>query len=163
MTDAMVWFDKGNERFVLRVAGIAIHRNQVLLFSVVGWDWWALPGGRVEMLEKSEDTLKREMREELETEVEVGRLVWIVENFFKDGGRSYHEVGLHYSIILPDNASILSSSEYHCTDGPVKLRFRWFPLSELENVQIRPLFLKTALARIPEHTEHIVWYDESTK
>jgi ADP-ribose pyrophosphatase YjhB (NUDIX family) len=79
----MVSFEKGNTRFHLCTRGIAFDQARVLLFNVIGWDWWALPGGRVEMLEHSDEALKREMREELSTDVKVGRLVWVVENFFK--------------------------------------------------------------------------------
>ena len=81
MPDNMVYFEKNNARFLLCVRGIAINRERVLLFNVIGWDWWALPGGRVEMLEHSDEALKREMREEIATDVKVGRLVWVVENF----------------------------------------------------------------------------------
>jgi ADP-ribose pyrophosphatase YjhB (NUDIX family) len=53
MTDNMVQFDAGNTRFAMCARGIAIHEKRVLLFNVVGWHWWALPGGRVDMLEIS--------------------------------------------------------------------------------------------------------------
>ncbi|MDO9333413.1 MAG: NUDIX domain-containing protein, partial [Dehalococcoidales bacterium] len=65
MADSMIMFDKGDARFVLCVRGISIYRDHLLLFTAegVGMDCWALPGGRVDMLEKSEDTLIREMQE----------------------------------------------------------------------------------------------------
>lgn len=159
MTGNMVQFDTGNDRFLLCARGIAIYKERVLLFNVVGWDWWALPGGRVEIKEKSEDALRREIQEEINTNVNVGRLVWIVENFFEENKRSYHEVGMYYLMELPHDAAILNSVEYSSKDGPVTLRFRWFPLSELENINLRPIFLRKALQKIPAQTEHIVWHD----
>jgi ADP-ribose pyrophosphatase YjhB (NUDIX family) len=160
VTDNMVWFEKSNARFLLCTRGIVINRERVLLFNVVGWDWWALPGGRVEMLEQSENALKREMREEIATDVTVRRLVWIVENFFKPQDTSYHEIGMYYLMDLPDDAPVFKSAEYICQDGLVTVRFRWFPLADIEQLEIRPAFLKTGLSNIPQHTEHVIWNDK---
>ena len=157
MPDDMVWFDKGDVRFMLCTRGVIIHRERVLLFNVVGWDWWGLPGGRVEMQETTEQALVREMQEEISADVRVGRLLWVVENFFNNGERDFHEVGMYYAVTVPEGSPILEEEEHRCQDGPVMLRFRWFPLSELAAITLHPLFLKDGLTRIPEHTEHIVW------
>ena len=42
-------------------------------------DWWEFPGGKIEPEESQEDALKREIREELATEIEVGTLLSTVE------------------------------------------------------------------------------------
>jgi len=159
MTDNMVWFDKADARFMLVTRGIIIHKDRVLLFNVIGWDWWALPGGRIEILEMSQEALQREIQEELGTDARIGRLVWVVENYFNNADRKYHEVGLYYRVTLSRNANIMTSEEHTCADGPVRLRFRWFPVSGLENINLRPAFLKTTLLKLPTHTGHIVWYD----
>lgn len=41
--------------------------------------WWEFPGGKTEAGESLEDALKREIREELGTEIEVGELLDTVE------------------------------------------------------------------------------------
>jgi len=160
MTDNMVQFDSGNNRFLMCTRGIALDKGRILLFNVIGWDWWALPGGRVEIQEKSEDTLVREVQEELNTVVKVGRLVWVVENFFKENERSYHEIGMYYLMDLPTDSAVITSQEYTSKDGPVTLRFRWFRLQELDKINLRPAFLRKALQNLPKHTEHVIWHDD---
>lgn len=38
-------------------------------------DWWEFPGGKMEIGESAQDALKREIREELDAEIEVGELL----------------------------------------------------------------------------------------
>jgi hypothetical protein len=62
-------------------------------------------------------------------------------------------------VTLPINARILNTKEYSSLDNQVKIIFRWFPLSELDNIDLRPTFLRKALQKMPNHTERIVWKD----
>ncbi len=73
-THQMITFTREGVRFNHRVAGIAIDDGRVLLHQFEGEDFWALPGGRAELLEPATETLRREMREELAIEVDVIRL-----------------------------------------------------------------------------------------
>jgi len=156
----MITFEEGGKRFTYRVAGIALEVDRVLLLRTEKDDFWFLPGGRVELLELSQDALIREMQEELEVKVHVERLVWVVENFFEYEGRSYHELALYFLMSFPPDSRLYEKNEAFVGDEDgLKLIFRWHPLGKLEEIPLYPTFLRKRLNSIPQITEHIVHTD----
>jgi ADP-ribose pyrophosphatase YjhB (NUDIX family) len=135
----MIRFDEGRRRFNYRTVGVAIHDGMVLLHRAGEEPFWTLPGGRAEMGETSEQTILREIREELSTDVEVLRLLWLVENFFDYDGLSYHELALYFLIRFPQNSMPMARSQFEAMDGGTRLHFRWFPLHE-ETLPTCPYF-----------------------
>jgi ADP-ribose pyrophosphatase YjhB (NUDIX family) len=157
----MITFEEGEKRFTYRVAGIALDVDRVLLLRTEKDDFWFLPGGRVELLESSRDALIREMREELEVDVHVERLVWVVENFFEHRGKSYHELALYFLMSFPPDSHLYERSEaFLGNEEGLKLIFKWHPLDELAEMRLYPAFLQERLHSIPQITEHIVHTDD---
>lgn len=150
-------------RIRLRAAAVITRPGQVLLHRAEGDLFWALPGGGVEPGESAAQALVREMHEELGVAVEPGGLACVVENFFTYGGVTYHEMGL-YLHAEPKPGSLLEQSPgpYAGAEGHRQLEFAWFDSSELPDVDLRPAFLREALAtltREPGHVLHFVHRD----
>lgn len=157
----MIRFEKGNECFNYRVVGVAIHDNAVLLHQGEGEDFWTFPGGRAEFGESAEQTLRREMREEISVEVEVVRLLWFVEGFFTYAGTRYHEIALYFLMRLPPDCKyIVQPGPFEGREGAMKLTFQWFPnqLELLSSLPLLPSFLQSSLQELPESVRHVVHY-----
>lgn len=170
----MISFDAGPWRFHLRAAAIIRDDDERVLLHRVGDDpFWALPGGRVEIGETAEAAVRREMREELGSEVRVERLEAVVENLFSYRGRPQHGVELHFALRLPEDSPLLGMPlfERFETGGglngepasTLRLEFRWFRTSELAALDLRPSFLSARLAgpHGPPLIEHIVHDDQA--
>jgi 8-oxo-dGTP pyrophosphatase MutT (NUDIX family) len=151
-----------SQRFVLRVAGVAVHQNRVLLHRADRDDFWALPGGRGEMMEPSPETLRRELGEEAGLPISVERLLWVVENFFDYSGKQWHELGLYYLMAFPPDSPVWARGEAFMgqelfPDGrQLALYFQWFPLADLEKLTVYPSFLQTALRDLPLTPKHVI-------
>jgi len=162
----LITFDEGNMRFDYRVAGVVIDDGRVLLEKVEGW---SLPGGRGELLEPAEETLKREMREELSIEIKVNRLLWVVENFFTGNDfhtgdeMSCHEMGLYFMVELPESSQLRELAELPGVEKGFRRVFKWYPINILGNITLVPSFLQKSLKKISDSTEHIVHTEVSCK
>jgi ADP-ribose pyrophosphatase YjhB (NUDIX family) len=153
----MVCFDDGADRFQMRAAGIALEDGYVLIHRAVHEDFWTLPGGRVEQGDTSIETIRREMREELLVEAEIGPLAIVVESFFNDIGQQFHEIGFYYTMRLPIGFSRLRGDVCHTILDGVRLEFRWVPadVSSLVEWKLFPEPLRPYIAS-PGPLLHIV-------
>ena len=159
----MIRFDQGNQRFNYRVVGIALHHDHVLLHRTPDEAFWTFPGGRAELGETAAQTLQREMREELAANIEVIRLLWIVESFFDYDERRYHELAFYFLMRLPDDSPYLDQSITHAgQEAEPELIFQWFlnDAATLAGLPLLPSFLQTALQDLPATTRHLVHHDK---
>jgi 8-oxo-dGTP pyrophosphatase MutT (NUDIX family) len=125
-----------------RACAIVRQAGRILLNRFGGDSFWALPGGAVELGEFSSDALVREMREELGTTVEIGRLVWIVENLFDYRGTSYTEYGFYYEAEGPPSGQF---SEDEFVGLEPDQFFRWVRNEDIAALDFRPAVLRLPL------------------
>jgi len=158
----MIKFERGDNCFQYRVVGVVVHGNSVLLHQAEGEDFWVFPGGRAEFGEPAEQTLRREIREEIGVQVEIVRLLWFVENFFTFAGKRYHEIALYFLMRLPTPCKYLvEPGPFDAEDAGTKLIFQWFPRQAevLSSLPLLPSFLQTAVQNLPESVQHVVHVD----
>ena len=87
-------------------------------------DWWEFPGGKVEPGESPEDALKREIREELATEIEVDELLTTVEYDYPKFHLTMH---CYLCTIISGDLTLLEHEDA-----------RWLALDELDCVKWLP-------------------------
>ena len=67
----------------IEVVAAIIRKDDLIFATQRGYgefkDWWEFPGGKMEVGETSEEALKREIREELSTEINVDEFLCTVE------------------------------------------------------------------------------------
>lgn len=144
-------------KFKIRSAGVALEQNHVFLYRSIDSDYWALPGGQINHGESSDQALVREVSEELGAAVEIGRLVWLIENIYPKNGKIIHELGFYYYMHFIDELNFgIRSDELTGYEKNRKLIFKWHPIQELEDLVLYPAFLKTGLRDIPTSVQHIV-------
>ena len=88
----LIWF-QGIMRTIEVVAAIIIKEGQVFATQrgYGEWQgWWEFPGGKIEAGECPKDALVREIREELDAEIEVGELLETVEWDYPDFHLTMH-------------------------------------------------------------------------
>ncbi len=159
----MLSFDQGSDRFNFRVAGLAFNDGHVLVHRATHEHFWTFPGGRAEMGEETEQTLRREMREEIQHDVEVGRLLWVVENFFRYEGQEFHELGFYYAMEIDTDFPFRPGEIVHeIVDGVNECIFKWVTASAevLAAMPLYPEFIPRRIGSLPQTTEHLVWRDQ---
>lgn len=154
-----VFWSTEHGRFLYRVAGVCVDRQHVLLQQEIGTDFWFVPGGRCQLMETAADTLRREMQEELAVAVRVGRLLWIVENFFVLGGQPCHEVDLYFQMSLPVSSDLRDHDRTFvrpAREHESRCRYQWFPVGELGRIRLYPAVLQDVLHRLPRTPRHLI-------
>ncbi len=90
---------------------------------------WTIPGGGVEWFETCVDAIKRECREEVGVEIEVDRLLTVVDHIVRESG--VHWVSLEYLVHI-------TSGKAHNADKKENHELRWFPLDALPERLTQP-------------------------
>ena len=138
--DIKINCDEG--KFKFRVCGILKVENKYLAVNINQNGFFCLPGGHVELGEDTDTAVLREMKEELGFEINIDRMVCVVQNFFKTKeSKTFHEIGYYY-VVTPKNLSEVNTDDYiryENDKGEIKkLEFKWFTLDELQNIDFRP-------------------------
>ena len=129
-------FEKDNNKFSARTSAIIYNSDKikVLLFKVEdGRDYFLLPGGRVEFNEDSKTAIKREIKEELDLDIDFD-LCSIQENFLKQNNMITTQYCFVYKGIYDGK---IKNNIIKCIDH-VNQSFYWININEINNFKILP-------------------------
>ncbi|MEM6261780.1 MAG: NUDIX domain-containing protein [Bacteroidota bacterium] len=123
-------------RFNLRVYGVLIDSGRLLLSDEIRLHtaMTKLPGGGIEYGEGVEEALKREWKEELDTLIEVGELLYVNPFFQRSGFRPSDQVICFYyqvNLLEPLQIQVSQQPFDFPTDQNDQQSFRWISLGDL--------------------------------
>lgn len=142
--DISILNKENNVRLNIRVAGLIMNDNKVLLQTCDNVDFYSLPGGRVKYMEDTLCAIKRELKEEigidfLDSDIE---LLDMIENFFEFNNSKYHEFLFVYKI---SNCKEISRLDNFKTLDKSDSYNSWHSLDDIENIDIKPAVLKKVM------------------
>ena len=159
----MVTFKRRGVRFKHRVGAIILdsHERILLVYSPDGF--WFIPGGHVELMESSQETVRREMEEELGFVSESERLLWVIEDFYHYQD-DVHEIAMYYLLRPPDDCDLLDGRDtITLNEEGLEFEAGWHPLDTLDGVDLRPSCLIGLLHDIPDTPRHVVFQEGGLK
>lgn len=121
---------------VVGVGAIIVQDDRILLAkrgSEPGKGKWSVPGGLVELGEKLEKAVVREVKEETNLDVEVTRLVDAVNNIIKDADGK-----LHFHFVILDFITKLNGGTLQSSSDV--LDTKWVRIDEAEDYDLTDTF-----------------------
>lgn len=119
------------------VLGVVRKGNKLLVSK--GYDksknqeFYRCLGGGIEFLERSEDALKREFKEEINIEIELGDFLGISENIFNYKGKDAHELILFYEAYINDKDY---QQKYDLVDDDIETEALWVDIDKFKNKEL---------------------------
>lgn len=141
----------------IRAGAVIIHNKKILTHKNINKDYYCLPGGRVKIGENSIETVKRELQEELNKDVEITGYVATIENFFELEEKKYHEIYFLHKIEFINEEDKKIESTIHNMEGKEYLIYEWLDLDKIDEYNIMPSCLKDIIksTNLPQHVINI--------
>ena len=134
-----------SQKLNIRACAIIIHDNKLLVHNNVNDSYVALVGGRVEIGESSEQTIRREIMEEMGKEIEILEYVSTIENFFDVDDMPYHEIMFVYRVDFKNEEDKKIVDTIHNVEGKDELRYDWVDFDKINEYQIKPKILNNMI------------------
>lgn len=126
------------QKLNIRATAVIIHDNKLLVHKNANEDFCALVGGRVQIGESSEETIKREIFEEMGKKVEILEYLTTIENFFDDVVVPYHEIMFMYRVEFTDEEDKKILTPIKNIEGNEELTYNWIDIDKLEEIKLNP-------------------------
>lgn len=144
-----------NYKLNIRAAAVIIHNNKILVHRNINENHCTLPGGRIAIGESSEQTVKREIKEEMGKETKIIEYIGTIENFFEMNQKKYHEILFIHKLEFTNEEDQKIDYTMKNIEGKEYLKYEWLELDKIDNYNIVPKCLKNIL-KSPNFPIHII-------
>lgn len=143
----------------IRVAGIIIKNNRVLMVKNLRSDYIYSLGGRLKFGESAAQGVVREVEEETGIRLEIDRLGFVHENFFTGStpskmNRQVYEITFYFYMKVPRDFNIETDTATADGDGETLVWLDWH-----SDEKYYPQFFKAELDNPSQEIKHIVTDD----
>ena len=133
-------------KFGARAVGVLKKNNKILFQKRKNDDFWALPGGGIEVMERAKDVIVRELKEEIDLDnVQVIKPLWFVEYFFNFDNTNWHQYIIGYLLDIDDDNEIILKEEFDGIEEGKNIVYKWIDIKDIKNAAIKPEYLKEKL------------------
>ena len=148
--DVVLKTEKG--RFNYRACAVIVDGNRILAMTDENAPYYYLIGGKVELHERAEDAVLREIKEELNVDAEIVRPLWVCQNFFTEKVTKdrYHEICFYFLVDISKTDISEKGNKFVLKERKHTLTFEWLNIDGLDDKYIVPEFIKKGVANLPE-------------
>ena len=150
-----IQFNDGNKCFNCRVNGICIKESKIFLSKLKTDQYWTFVGGKVEFNEATDNAIIREYKEEVGVDLQIDKLLAVIENFFEMKGDSWHQYIFFYQLRDDNNVLEFFEGEREIEDNEDGV-YKWFDLSEINDIPIKPDCSKNILQKLSQGIQHYI-------
>ncbi len=136
-------FIKDDFRLNVRTSALIFNKelNKILLFNVEGREVYLLPGGRINQLEESSISIKREIKEELCWDDITFSFLGLSEEFVTDKGYNNHQINIIYKGVYNNE---IKEEKFKGLEGDW-INFEWVDIDNINQYKLFPEGIKDYL------------------
>lgn len=136
-------FIKDNFRLNVRTSALIFNKelSKILLFNVKGREVYLLPGGRINQLEESSVSIKREIKEELGWDDISFSFLGLSEEFITDKGYNNHQINIIYKGVYKGE---IKETKFKGLEGDW-INFEWVDINNINQYKLFPEGIKDYL------------------
>ena len=148
--------------FKLRACGVIVKDNKILTLKSNAFEGYVFMGGHISLGENSYDAVIREMKEELDVDVTVDKLLCVNENVYKSvNGKTANEIVFYYLVTPKQDIPTKDFDHQELDNGKLKThQFRWLDLNLSDQYLIYP---KVVVTSLKENKENYYCLTDTTK
>ena len=149
-------FTRDDYRFILRTSAVIFNKekDKVLLCNMNKKSYYLLPGGRIDVLEASNEAIKREIIEEIGWDNLDFDILAITEEFINYKEKNIQRINFIYKTVYNKEIDKL---DFEGLEGDF-LNFKWIDIKDLDKHNLYPEKIKDVI-RKPNKIYHIIEND----
>ena len=128
----MISYIENDIKFNFRVGCFIFDKSEeyILIHRKINHNIWMLPGGRVEIFEDTNSAIIRELKEELDMNIEDLQLCLICELFYEYNNQKKHEI--IFDFLYNVDYKIEKEEEFTGIEGEYMI-FKWIKLENIDD------------------------------